>query len=321
MLYDNHPIQSTVKGVRKKWMIKIGPLAWAALKELRENNKTKQLFPNIDPYVEVYRYYGNVYAIYEQSLAGCHDMWIYVINGPEKAMVIDTGFGIGNLKGLVEMLVGNKELIVVNTHGHIDHSSGNCQFGKVYCHEYDVPMLKKQDSSMWDSLKTMEYFEFDPDDLISFQPYEIVPFQDGQKWDLGKGYEIEAIWLGGHSPGSCALLDKQNRILFSGDDIQYQRVVTGSIHPNPNVPFGEYNTVGTLRDNLRKLSARLNEFDYCMPGHLMLNFESHMILSMLDTLDKICEDPDYYHFTTEGFHGPVRNTWVIETGTRIGFSV
>ncbi|MFQ9073117.1 MAG: hypothetical protein ACLR43_10615 [Faecalibacillus faecis] len=38
-------------------------------------------------------------------------------------MLIDTAFGLGDLKGLIHKLIGDKEIIVCNTHCHIDHVS------------------------------------------------------------------------------------------------------------------------------------------------------------------------------------------------------
>ena len=72
------------------------------------------------------------------------DPWMYLITGPEKALLIDTSFGIGDLRGLVDEITGGMPTIVVNTHASVDHSYGNFQFEKVYCHEYAVPYLQKQ---------------------------------------------------------------------------------------------------------------------------------------------------------------------------------
>ena len=42
-------------------------------------------------------------------------------------MLIDTGYGYGNLKQVVKSIT-DKPLYIVNTHGHVDHTSGNAQF-------------------------------------------------------------------------------------------------------------------------------------------------------------------------------------------------
>ena len=47
---------------------------------------------------------------------------MYVINGTERALLLDTGLGLTDLKEEVLKLCGEKSLIVVNTHAHVDHS-------------------------------------------------------------------------------------------------------------------------------------------------------------------------------------------------------
>jgi hypothetical protein len=42
--------------------------------------------------------------------------WMYLVIGHEKALLVDTSFGLGNLKGLVDEITGAMEVIVVNTH-------------------------------------------------------------------------------------------------------------------------------------------------------------------------------------------------------------
>ena len=48
---------------------------------------------------------------------------MYLVEGTEKAALIDTGYGVGNLKGYIKTLT-EKPLIVLITHGHLDHVAG-----------------------------------------------------------------------------------------------------------------------------------------------------------------------------------------------------
>ena len=65
---------------------------------------------------------------------GCDVM--YLVSGKEKSLLIDTGWGIGGLETLAASL-SPLPLIVMNSHGHPDHTYGNGLFGEVYIHEAD----------------------------------------------------------------------------------------------------------------------------------------------------------------------------------------
>ncbi|MGN1026353.1 MAG: hypothetical protein ACI4P4_08100, partial [Faecousia sp.] len=146
------PIRSELKSKRIKWVEPQNHISWAYMKELRENNKTRKIY-DIDPYVEVYQFRENMYGLFSENADGMGDVWMYLTVGPEKALLVDTSFGIGNLKGLVEMLAGGKEIIVVNTHATFDHSYGNCQFDRCYCHKYAAyKMQAQQNPHIWDYL-------------------------------------------------------------------------------------------------------------------------------------------------------------------------
>ena len=44
----------------------------------------------------------------------------------------------------MQELIGDKPVIVVNTHCHGDHTLGNFEFDRVYCHEYDADSIRAQ---------------------------------------------------------------------------------------------------------------------------------------------------------------------------------
>ena len=68
---------------------------------------------------------------------------IFLLIGTEKAMVIDCGMGIGDLRGAIEMIT-DKPLICVISHGHIDHTANARQFGEIWLNPKDqgieIPM-------------------------------------------------------------------------------------------------------------------------------------------------------------------------------------
>jgi glyoxylase-like metal-dependent hydrolase (beta-lactamase superfamily II) len=306
-LDKQRPINSPLKSRRFLWREPEYPVRWAFLKELREHDKTKKIY-DVNPYAEVYQFRDNLYGILTESLDGMGDPWMYLVVGPEKAMLIDTGFGVGDLKGLVNEITGRMPLIVANTHAHFDHAYGNFQFERVYCHEYEVTRLEaKRNPHIWDYLFDEKgnciWTEFDRQDIVPFQEYQIVGCPNGHLFDLGDGYEIELVFLPGHAPGHAAFLDKQNRILFAGDDACYGTVFV--VGPEPGDPYGHYATVTAFRDELAKLVARRGEFDGIYPGHGVVDMGTIMLVNILETCEKVIADPENYDSKTEMTFGGV----------------
>jgi glyoxylase-like metal-dependent hydrolase (beta-lactamase superfamily II) len=295
-LDKQRPINSPLKSKRIKWREPENPIRWAFAKELREHDKTKRIFP-VNPYAEVYQFRDNLFGIYTESLDGMGDPWMYLILGPEKAMLIDTGFGVGDLRGLVNQLTGGMPLVVVNTHVHFDHSYGNFQFDKVYCQEYEVPRMQAMhDPHIWDRLFDANgqciWTEFDRRDIIPLRDYQIIGCPNGHCFNLGGDYEVELVHLPGHTPGHSAFLDKKNRILFAGDDACFGAVfIIGS---PPGDPYGKYATVSGLRNELVKLVARLDEFDGIFPGHGLVDMGTILLVNILEACDRVIADPHNY---------------------------
>ena len=138
----------------------------------------------------------------------CGEATWYVVAGTERAMVIDTSIGLSNVRKEAEKVTG-LPLICVNTHGHGDHMGGNWSFDRAYMNLADLPLAKA-------SLELPEMREGIRQFGLRFPDFE--PIEDGQVFDLG-GLSLEAIHFPGHTPGEIVLLDRQDRILFSGDGI------------------------------------------------------------------------------------------------------
>ena len=72
------------------------PSRWSFLKVLREYSTLKQFYPEINPYAEVYKFREDVYCIFYDGIRTA-EMWCYLIDGPEKALLIDTAFGLAGV--------------------------------------------------------------------------------------------------------------------------------------------------------------------------------------------------------------------------------
>ena len=274
------------------------------MEHLRHQGVTR--YPE-NPLVEVFQMRDHVYSLLSRAPGESRgaDAWMHLIVGPEKAMLIDTGFGIGDLKALTDRLSGEKPLIVVNTHFHGDHTLGNTYFDRVYCHIYDAEMIRKpltkeqlQRFLPADGEKDLYYTA---EDLPPVRPVEVIGVADGYTFDLGCGHEIELVHLPGHAPGGCGLIDKKERILFSGDAIlSTPIIITG---PKPEGPNAAFSTVTSLRDALPHLISKMDEFDVLYPGHSILEYTKTAVPAMLKACNEIIKDPENYREEGDNGHG------------------
>ena len=69
-----------------------------------------------------------VYMINEFNVADC-----YLLVGTERALLIDMGVGLGNLRAFVQRLTGGLPLDVVATHGHVVTLAGVGSFRAFQC--------------------------------------------------------------------------------------------------------------------------------------------------------------------------------------------
>lgn len=141
-----------------------------------------------------------------------YDVWViqtqnvccYLLEGSERAMLIDTAYGKGDLRYVVESIT-EKPVIVVNTHSHYDHSGGNGFWNTVWMGasgEKDAVRNKK----------------------LPFPDYEIKELTDGQVFDLGNR-KVICYSIGAHHPSSFAFFDETNGNLFAGDEVDPGQVL------------------------------------------------------------------------------------------------
>ena len=70
---------------------------------------------------------------------------MYLIEGAQRAVLIDTCIGIGSLKEYVNKIrKKDTPLTVLISHGHIDHAMGAPEFEECYMNLRDIPLYKSQ---------------------------------------------------------------------------------------------------------------------------------------------------------------------------------
>lgn len=145
-------------------------------------------------------------------------VYMELIVGAHHALLFDTGYGFGCLKDVVRGIT-DKPLIVVNSHGHVDHACGNAQFGGAFIHPADVELAQEHNGRemRMAELDTAEVpMEFDLEAYLSLGTGELIPVGEGERFDLG-GMTLEVIHLPGHTAGSIGLWCPERRLLWVGD--------------------------------------------------------------------------------------------------------
>ena len=170
--------------------------------DVRWNEGSADCVKNPQPPVQVHRYNADTFILRENLCATYEAPFIYLLIGKSKALLIDTGAvadaKIMPLAQTVISLLPNDgsrlPLMVVHTHGHLDHRSGDDQF------------------------RALPDVEVVPTDLESVKSrLGIANWPNGVgQVDLGDRV-IDVIPTPGHYASHAAYYDRQTGLLFSGD--------------------------------------------------------------------------------------------------------
>lgn len=152
---------------------------------------------------------------------------MYIVEGTERAMLIDTGTKTENLDSIVK-LITQKPLDVVVTHIHPDHAGNMYFFDQVFFHLADTVL--------------MGLFGKNYSGKISF-------INDGHIFDLG-GTKLEVVFTPGHTPGSIVLIDRAKGNCYSGDSFGSGQVW---MQLQPQVSMAVY------AESCRKMEALMDE--------------------------------------------------------------
>lgn len=188
----------------------------------------------------------------------------YLVEGQEKALLIDGLTGVGSLKAFVRELTELPVMMAV-THGHLDHVGAAWEYGECFIDPRDISLMYEEKSSspkvrldfvrsrikqgMAEALPT-------PADVPAPMAVRTYPIHEGHIFDLG-GVQLEAIPLPGHTQGSLVFLNRAERVLFSGD----------ACNANTILAFDEATTVQEYAENLRSFKRYQGAFDVMYGGH------------------------------------------------------
>jgi len=136
--------------------------------------------------------------------------------------------GIKDISQVVKTLT-DKEIVVVNSHTHFDHVGGNHRFDKIFVFDdgrsVNLLLHGQPNEALRHDMGAKSFYDGYPED---FDPdsYVILPVQEehinlvkyGDVFDLGDR-KLEVLYTPGHSTDAIMLLDRKNRMLFTGDTL------------------------------------------------------------------------------------------------------
>jgi glyoxylase-like metal-dependent hydrolase (beta-lactamase superfamily II) len=184
--------------------------------------KTLKKLTPLDPWFEIYEISDETYAIYEPF--HFEEAISFVIQGDKRAILLDTGMGVGDIRAEAENLT-SLPLAVVNTHWHYDHIGGNYQFKEVWAFDLDFEVGKIERGMTVEEVSDKMRPEmvcapfpkgFDPSTYEVQRSRVTRRLRHLEEIDLGNR-TLVVHHTPGHSPGGLCLFDERDGILFSGD--------------------------------------------------------------------------------------------------------
>lgn len=275
---------------------------WAAFERLDDDGG----------WFEVYQVRPGVLAIYEPGQF--EEVVSYLISGEERALLFDTGLGIGDIRSVVNTLT-DLPVVVLNSHSHYDHIGGNHQFEFIYGpdHPYTRSRMQGLDHEqvkeavapgwIWKPLPA----GFDPATFAN-PGYEIDEFvTEGSVIDLG-GRRLEVLLTPGHAPDLLRLLDREQRLLFTGD----------TFYPAPLYTHIAGSSFTDYRASAYRLAAMAPLVTHLLPGHNQGLLGSEYLVRMADAFDAVAAGEGDYVETDGNRQFSFENFSIIVAGEGTG---
>lgn len=154
----------------------------------------------------------------------------WLVRGSQRDLLVDCGLGVASIREFIRGQAGI-EPVVVLTHAHLDHMGSAHEFAACWGHRGEPferpppgsltgPKLQEElglvEALPAHLVSAVPYPGYDPT-TYRLQPARITRWlSEGDRIDLGDRL-LTVLHLPGHTPGSIALLDEIDGVLFSGD--------------------------------------------------------------------------------------------------------
>ena len=252
---------------------------------------------------EVYQLPDGTYAIYEPYQF--QEAISYLVLGAERAALVDSGNGIGDIASVVSELT-DLPVTVLLTHEHPDHFGGAHAFDEVAIFDEPqaiervgrgVPNERARRSVTGDQVWKPLPSGVDPQSFMVNGVEPTTLLADGDVIDLG-GRRLELVHTPGHSPGSVCYLDRENRVLFTGDHF----------YPGPLYAMGSGVDIDAYLASNDHLAELVSDYDHVLSGHNEPWLEADVIprvsvafRTILDGGGKFSERDELRRYRFDGF--------------------
>jgi len=242
---------------------------------------------------------GDGIVVFEEPLHS-ENVKSYLVMGTDRAALIDTGMGIGNLRREVDAIT-MLPIVVLQSHAHFDHVGDAWRFDDVRVHASEATALERGRAAdtLTGWLDAKELMGPLPDgfDPASYHLEGKAPtslLSDGDEIDLG-GRTLTVMHCPGHSPGSLAFWDKAARLLIS-TDVAYLRELYAL---NPDSSVTDYLV------SLRRLEAMIPDLDVLLPSHGPTPINPSHLAVMADGMQQVVDgrEPDERTGGTDRYAG------------------
>lgn len=210
-------------------------------------------------------------------IRGAISEYMYLVEGEDRALLIDAGCGVGNIAAYVGTLT-KLPLTVVLTHGHYDHCGGMYRFDEVHLNrEERIPTAIHYTEEVGARIAKEHGFSDDPEAVTRIRDIRMLDLEDGRVFKLGGGVEVEAICCPGHTVATMAMLIRPDRLLLTGD----------ACHWITYLHFESGLTVERFRKSLVKLQTRESEWDSLLLSHPVDEAPKSLIPEMIGRCDQL----------------------------------
>ena len=210
-------------------------------------------------------------------IRGAISEYMYLVEGEDRALLIDAGCGVGNIAAYVGTLT-KLPLTVVLTHGHYDHCGGMYRFDEVHLNrEERIPAAIHYTEEVGARIAKEHGFSDDPEAVTRIRDIRMLDLEDGRVFELGGGVEVEAICCPGHTVATMAMLIRPDRLLLTGD----------ACHWITYLHFESGLTVERFRKSLVKLQTRESEWDSLLLSHPVDEAPKSLIPEMIGRCDQL----------------------------------